>query len=107
VAIHDRVGERLDLDALGDVELGGFGRVTLVGDEPDGLRGALVVDVGRHDVDAGLRIADRDRPPQAAAAAGDDRHAPGDVEERGDIVGWDRQAVFGQLAHEPAPGSLG
>ena len=70
---HDLVGERLDVRALGDVEVRGLRGMALLGDEPHGLRGARVVDVGDHDGDAGLGVADRDRPSQAAAAAGDDR----------------------------------
>ena len=66
------VGERKHLVALGDIERRDDGLAALFLDRRQRLLGALDVDVGDHDGDADLGIADGDRLAEAAAAAGDD-----------------------------------
>ena len=106
-SLDDAVGEGLDLASRCDVEVLRVRGVALLADEADGLRGALVVDVGEDHGDTGLGIADADGLAQAAAAAGDDRDPSGDVEEVGHEVGRDGQPVVVRVGHRSAPGSLG
>jgi len=79
VAVLDRPEEAVAVGGRGHVALHGQALAARVRDRSRDLLGSLLVDVPDHHPRALAPVPERDRPPDAGAAAGDDRYLPRQV----------------------------
>ena len=92
----DVLDERVDLVPVADVARAGGSLCALGAQRGRDLLAGVGLAADDHDLGAGLRERPRHGEPEAARAAGDDRHAPGEVEavhgiglaRRGEGVSW-------------------